>query len=131
MPKEFINTPNRMPAHSKEALGKAKALRQDMTDAEQLLWSRIRGKQLLDKEEQPLKFRKQVPIGHYIIDFYCPRYKLALECDGSQHTENKEYDDIRTEFLNAQGITVLRFWNNEVLTNIDGVLERVLLEVAG
>lgn len=115
-----------MPHYTRQALVKAKNLRQEMTDAEKLLWSRIRSKQLLDKQNERLKFRRQVPIGHYIVDFYCHAHKLVIELDGSQHIENKEYDDIRTEFLSQQGIQVIRFWNNDVITNLEGVLSVIL-----
>jgi len=101
---------------TKQATIKARLLRKRMTNAELLLWSKIRRNQL------GIKFRKQVPVGHYIIDFYAYECNLAIELDGSQHMENHEYDAVRTEFLENQGIKVLRFWNHEVLTNIDGVL---------
>lgn len=67
-------------------------------------------------------FRKQHAIGNYIVDFCTPREKLIIELDGSQHIEQKEYDEERTEFLNSKGYRVLRFWNNDVMNNIDSVL---------
>ena len=93
------------------------------TDAEQKLWSTVRNRQLAG-----LKFRRQVPIGAYIVDFYCHECRLVLELDGSQHLAQLEYDDIRTCFLQAQGIRVLRFWNNEILSNIEGVLQQIYTE---
>jgi len=97
----------------------AKQLRQNMTEAEKLLWSRIRNRQL------GVKFRRQTPIGRYIADFYCHEQKLIIELDGSQHLEQAEYDQIRTDFFAAQGIGVLRFWNNEVLCQLDDVLVKI------
>ena len=99
-----------------QTIRNARQLRKDMTDAELMLWSKIRGNQL------GVKFRKQVPVGRYIIDFYSYDCHLAIELDGSQHVNNHEYDAIRTEYLESLNIKVLRFWNNEVLTNIEGVL---------
>ena len=71
------------------------------------------------------KFRRQVPIGPYIVDFVCYRSKLIVEVDGGQHQEQGQYDDIRTEWLESEGFTVLRFWNNDVLENRAGVLEKI------
>jgi very-short-patch-repair endonuclease len=101
---------------------RAKELRRNMTDAEKLLWSRIRRDQI-----DGLPFRKQVPIGDYVADFACLPIRLVIEVDGGQHDAQKEYDDARTAVLEGQGYRVLRFWNNEVLGNIEGVLA-VLLE---
>jgi very-short-patch-repair endonuclease len=101
---------------TKQMILNAKQLRRDMTDAELMLWSKLRSKQL------GVKFRKQVPVGRYIIDFYSYDCHLAIELDGSQHSDNLEYDAIRTEYLESLNIKVLRFWNHEVLTNIEGVL---------
>ena len=106
--------------HTPQALVKAKQLRQQQTQVEQLLWSKLRHRQLAG-----LKFRRQVPIGAYIVDFYCHERRLVVELDGGQHLQQLEYDHIRTQFLQAQGLTVLRFWNNDILTNIVGVLQRV------
>ena len=110
-----------MPIHTKQELSNARQLRRQQTDAEQKLWSAIRNRQLAG-----LKFRRQVPIGAYIVDFYCHECRLVLELDGSQHLAQLEYDDIRTCFL--QGIRVLRFWNNEILSNIEGVLQQIYTE---
>jgi len=100
-----------------------KELRRNSTDAERLLWSRLRGRQLLG-----LKFFRQFSVGSYILDFCCPEKCLAIELDGGQHAEpeQKEYDDERTAFLAAHKTTVLRFWNNDVMKNIGGVLERIM-----
>ena len=78
-----------------------------------------------------MKFFRQYSIGPYILDFYCPNMKLAVELDGGQHNqcENKEYDAIRSEYLKAQGIEIMRFWNNEVLVDIESVLSELGLKV--
>jgi len=97
-------------------------LRKTQTDAEGRFWAQVRNKQI-----RGLKFFRQYSVGPYILDFYCPERKLAVELDGGQHNEfeNREYDGMRTEFLKSHGINVLRFWNNEVLQNMEGVLSRV------
>ncbi|MDA8214352.1 MAG: endonuclease domain-containing protein [Nitrospiraceae bacterium] len=97
-------------------------LRRNQTEAEKILWSRLRNKRCLG-----LKFFRQYSVGAYIMDFYCPEYKLAIELDGGQHAEDesKEYDRIRTDYLKSKGIEVVRFWNNEVLNNTDGVFEEI------
>lgn len=95
-------------------------LRKNQTEVERLLWIQLRRKQL-----KGVKFFRQYSIGNYIIDFYSPIERLAIEIDGGQHNEDaaKVYDDIRTKYLKQIGIKVLRFWNNDVLRNINGVLE--------
>jgi ATP-dependent helicase HrpA/adenine-specific DNA-methyltransferase len=100
--------------------GLAKALRRQLTDAERALWSRLRNRQLDDH-----KFRRQVPIGPYVVDFVCFEQKLIIEIDGGQHAENIEQDLSRTEWLEQEGYRVIRFWNNEVLGNTDGVLQAI------
>ena len=103
-----------------------KKLRHNMTDAEILLWSRIKNKQLAGH-----KFRRQHSIGPYIVDFYCPKLKLAIEVDGGQHNEDEimAYDKERTACLNSFNIKIVRYWNNEVLKNINGVLEDLINKV--
>lgn len=96
----------------------ARRLRRDATDAETLLWARLRNRQLYGA-----KFRRQVPIGRFIADFLCFEARLIVEADGGHHSV--EADAERTAFLEAQGFTVIRFWNHEVLGNIDGVLETI------
>jgi len=100
----------------------ARALRREQTNAESLLWLKLRSRRL-----EGFKFRRQHPIDHYIIDFYCEKKKLAIELDGSQHNDNsqKDYDLKRTARLNELGINVIRFWDNEVLKNLDNVLETI------
>jgi len=97
-------------------------LRRNMTDAEKLLWSKLRMKQL-----KSIMFSRQKPIGKYIADFYCHKAKMIIEVDGGQHfsEDSIQYDKIRGEFMESMGITVLRFTNNEVMTNIDGVLAEI------
>ena len=94
-----------------------------MTNAERHLWAKIRMKQL--KEYQ---FYRQKPIGDYIVDFFCPRAKLVIEVDGSQHfsDEMTEYDRIRNEYLSSLGLRVLRFTNTDVLTHIERVIENII-----
>ena len=101
-------------------------LRRNQTDAERVLWAKIRNKQFFG-----MKFFRQYSFGSYILDFYCPEKKLAVELDGGQHNqpEGREYDAVRTNYLNAYGVEVVRFWNNEVLGEMDGVLARLELKV--
>ncbi len=93
-----------------------------MTDAEMLLWSKIRGKQL-----KGFQFYRQKVIGNYIVDFYCPKSKLVIEVDGGQHysDEGKEKDHIRDDYIRGAGMTVIRFSDREVLKKIDSVLEEI------
>ncbi|RJR29775.1 endonuclease domain-containing protein [Candidatus Microgenomates bacterium] len=97
---------------------KRQNLRKNQTFAEYTIWKYLRNKQLLNQ-----KFYRQYSFGPFIVDFYCPSCKLAIEIDGGQHAENQYYDAKRTLFLKNQHITVLRFWNNEVLKNTEGVVE--------
>src|SRR5271170_7338305 len=99
----------------------ARRLRRDQTDAEQKLWSGLRANRL-----DGLGFRRQFPIGNFIVDFCCREQRLVVEVDGGQHMDEAEADQKRTELLEARGYLVLRFWNSEVLSNIDGVLEEIL-----
>ena len=97
--------------------GNAKQLHRNLTPAESKLWTRLRAHRMADAH-----FRNQHAIGNYIVDFCAPRKKLVIELDGSQHLEQVEYDVERTAFLESKGYKVLRFWNNEVMDNIDLVL---------
>lgn len=103
-------------------LAHAKDLRGTQTDAEQALWYRLRARRL-----QGLKFRRQHPVPPYIVDFYCHSCRLVIELDGSQH--NDRVDATRTKYLEAQGLTVLRFWDNEVLQQLESVLESILQSI--
>jgi very-short-patch-repair endonuclease len=95
---------------------KAIELRKESTPAERKLWSRIRNNQL------GVTFRRQHAVGNYIPDFCSSKAKLVIELDGSQHLEQEEYDQERTKYLESQGYKVIRFWNNDVLNNIEGVI---------
>jgi very-short-patch-repair endonuclease len=101
----------------------ARRLRRDMTDAEKRLWSRLRMRQL-----NGLKFVRQEAVGKYIADFMCRYAKIIIELDGGQHADN-ERDVQRTAFLESRGYKILRFWNNDVLSNTEGVLESILAQV--
>ena len=76
------------------------------------------------------KFKRQKPIGHYVVDFVCLEEKLIIELDGGQHAENLKYDHARDSWLRSQGYTVLRFWNNEMMNEMEGVLERIRLTLS-
>ena len=95
----------------------AKKLRINSTDTEKYLWKYLRGKQLTG-----FKFRRQHPVGKYIVDFVNLERKIIIEVDGGQHSENKK-DKLRDKWLKEKGYEVLRFWDNEVFTNVEGVLE--------
>ena len=97
----------------------ARALRQNLTDAEKKLWQAIRYRQL-----KGARFRRQVPLGNFIVDFACLESRLILEIDGGQHNESNS-DIRRDEWLKLSGFHVLRFWNNDVLGNLPGVLETI------
>ena len=99
----------------------ARSLRKNQTDAERKLWRCLRARELCG-----FKFRRQYPIAPYIVDFICVEKQLIVEIDGGQHVTMTELDNRRTEFLNARGYRVLRFWNNEVLQQLDAVLARNL-----
>jgi very-short-patch-repair endonuclease len=99
---------------------RARALRRGMTDVERVLWRALRGKQLNSH-----LFRRQHPIGRYIADFACIEQKIVIELDGGQHQEQLAYDEQRTASLQMHGWQVLRFWNNDVLNNLDGVLTTI------
>ncbi|MBB3351380.1 very-short-patch-repair endonuclease [Rhizobium sp. BK049] len=101
----------------------SKRMRKAMTDAELKLWNELRAHRLMG-----LGFRRQLPIAGYIVDFACPSHRLIVEVDGSQHAiaENAFYDDIRTERLKADGWTVLRFWNDDILRDLDNVCSHII-----
>ena len=102
----------------------ARELRRKATDAEKYLWSLLRNRQLAG-----YKFRRQHPLGRFVLDFYCHEAKLCVELDGGQHAEpaQADYDRERTVWLNREGIRVIRFWNTDVLNNIEGVLQSILI----
>jgi very-short-patch-repair endonuclease len=99
-------------------------LRNEMTHAEKELWHLLRGRQV-----SSIKFRRQHPYGNYILDFFSLGIKLVIEIDGGQHGEHTEYDAIRTKELQSGGFQVLRFWNNEVLHDIEAVKEKIWIIV--
>ena len=107
---------------------KRQYLRNNATHAERILWSKLKGKQLLGR-----KFRRQHGIGPFIVDFYCPECKLAIEIDGPIHwaKEAKEYDRHREEYIRRYGIHFLRFTNSAVVESLDGVLMEIAEEVKG
>jgi very-short-patch-repair endonuclease len=100
---------------------KAKLLRTNMTVEEMRLWYLLRGRRFFG-----YKFRRQMPVGPYFVDFACFKAKLIVELDGGQHQDNHDYDVRRSTFLNAHGWEVIRFWNNELRENEEGVLEVIL-----
>jgi very-short-patch-repair endonuclease len=102
-------------------VGVAKRLRRYQTDAERVLWFHLR-----DRRLRGLKFKRQVPIDRYVADFCCADARLIIELDGGQHATRTSEDANRTKVLDAMGYLVLRFWNNDVMQNIDGVLEEIL-----
>jgi len=99
----------------------ARRLRRDQTDAERRLWSRLRDRRLVGA-----RFCRQHPIGPFIADFCCTEAKLVVELDGGQHALRLAEDQVRTKYLESQGYVVIRFWDNEVLTNTEGVLQRIV-----
>jgi very-short-patch-repair endonuclease len=110
-----------MPPIRRQVSPHAARLRRDMTDAERLLWSKVRARSL-----DGLKFRRQSTIGRYVVDFLCLECRLVVELGGGQHSE--EVDRSRSAFLEREGYCVIRFWNNDVLANIEAVLERIVTE---
>jgi BirA family biotin operon repressor/biotin-[acetyl-CoA-carboxylase] ligase len=112
--------PNRSNPKTMHNAGK---LRKESTPAERKLWSRIRNDQL------GVTFRRQHAIGDYIPDFCSPKTKLIIELDGSQHLEQEEYDEVRTKYLESLGYRVIRFWNNDVMNNVEGVILAIMNEL--
>jgi very-short-patch-repair endonuclease len=99
----------------------ARRLRRTQTDAEAKLWARLRARQI-----SGVKFRRQHPIGPYIVDFCSPDHGLVVELDGGQHAEQTSADQARTHFLEAEGYRVVRFWDHEVLNHLDAILEEIV-----
>ena len=114
-----------MRGRKEETIRFARRLRVNQTDAETLLWNRIRNRQI-----DGHKFARQVPIGPYICDFVCREKQLVIEVDGGQHNESTA-DAIRDRRLSDEGYKVIRFWNNDVLGNIEGVLLTIQSELRG
>jgi very-short-patch-repair endonuclease len=107
-----------------QSRSRARQLRKNPTDAERLLWQKLRLWQV-----DGCKFRRQQPLGPYIVDFVCLQKRLIVELDGGQHAQQKDYDKGRDGWLVGQGFLVLRFWNNDALKNIDGLMEVIAKEL--
>ena len=103
---------------------RARQLRKDSTDAERRMWALLRNRRLADR-----KFRRQVPIGRYVVDFVCLENRLIVELDGGHHLVSEDYDTERTKWLMEQGFRIIRFWNNQVLNEAVSVLDSLLLEL--
>jgi len=108
----------------RKLIKRARTLRINQTEAEARLWSRLRNRSL-----DGFKFRRQIAVDPFIVDFLCSEAMLIVELDGGQHAEQADADARRTTYLEERGYRVLRFWNNDVLSNTDGVLEIVLKEL--
>ena len=108
--------------YNKDLKERSRGLRRNMTEAEKLLWSRIRKKQIKGHQ-----FYRQRIIGNYIVDFYCPMAGLVVELDGGQHyyPEDLKKDTLRDEYMECLGLRTLRFSNNEIFGNLDAVMERI------
>ncbi|MDD2753245.1 MAG: endonuclease domain-containing protein [Candidatus Portnoybacteria bacterium] len=115
MNKKFVFNKSSVKIHRRD-------LRKASTDAERKLWSKLRNRQLAG-----VKFFRQYSVGPYILDFYCPAIRLGIEADGSQHDiSQKEHDTKRTCYLEQFNINILRFWDNDILKNTDGVILKIL-----
>lgn len=110
---------------TREKTKAAKRLRREATPAERALWRRLKQRQL-----DHLKFRRQHPLGPYVLDFYCPELKLYVELDGGQHgfDNQRAHDNVRTAYLEGKGVRVVRFWNHEVLKDPVNVVDRIFHE---
>ncbi len=113
----------RVRGYDDRTLNKAKSLRRDLTDVERRLWNVLRSRQF-----EGAKFRRQQPIGPFIVDFVCQQHRLIVEADGGQHDAAK--DAPRTAFIESVGYRVLRFWNNDIIENIDGVTQSIATALA-
>lgn len=109
----------RPPRSNAKTRSRAIELRKELTPAERKLWAYIRNDQL------GVNFRRQHAIGNFIPDFVCIKKKLIIELDGSQHLEQEEYDNDRTRYLEEQGYNVIRFWNHDVMNDINGVIRAI------
>ena len=110
----------RPPRSNPKTRTRAIELRKELTPAERKLWSYLRGDKL------GVNFRRQHAIGNFIPDFVCIEKKLIIELDGSQHLEQEEYDEERTKYFESLGYKVIRFWNNDVTKNMDGVIRSII-----
>jgi very-short-patch-repair endonuclease len=105
--------------------GTARKLRSETTDAESHLWHALRNRQL-----NGFKFKRQAPFGPYITDFVCVEARLIVEADGGQRAGQAEADSVRTKYFEEGGYRVMRFWNNDILQNLEGVLQTIASELA-
>ena len=105
-------------------IARARRLRKSPTDAERAVWSILRSRQV-----SGYRFRRQVPIGPYIVDFCCFELRLVIEVDGGQHMERADYDADRTAWLESAGYRVIRFWNNQVFDEAEGVRQAISMAV--
>ncbi len=107
---------------TEQILERNRSLRKNSTPQEIIIWSKLRNRNFRN-----LKFRRQYQIGKYVVDFICIEKKIIIEIDGFQHKEEKQegYDKIRTEFLERRGYEVIRFWNNEINDNLEGVFLKI------
>jgi very-short-patch-repair endonuclease len=113
--------PGRIRGTTPDLVIAARQLRQNLTPAEQTLWQALKNRQL-----NGLRFRCQHPLGSFIVDFYCPQCRLIVEVDGSIHSQQVEYDLARTKHLNQFGYQVVRFSNQDVMTNLNSVLQQIV-----
>lgn len=118
--------PHHLSTLPEDLLRFAREMRAGMTDAEALMWQLLRNRRVAGA-----KFRRQHPMGRFILDFYCDEKKLAVEIDGGQHAETLDYDRARDEWLQRKGVRVLRFWNNQVLNETEGVMEVIYAALVG
>ena len=106
----------KQPRTNSKTMRRAAELRKNMTDAERKLWT------YLERNQLGVPFRRQHAIGNFIVDFCCVKKKIIVELDGSQHLDLQEYDEDRTAYLKSRGYRVIRFWNNDVMNDINGVV---------
>jgi very-short-patch-repair endonuclease len=104
--------------------GRARALRRNATDVEMKLWQKLRNRQL------GVDFRRQHPAGPFVLDFYCPSLRLAVELDGGQHSERLANDRQRDAWFEQRGVSTLRFWNSDAIENLSGVVETILAKIS-
>ncbi len=118
--------PSKQPSHRAHKLkGVARALRREMTPAEAILWLYLR-----DRRFDGFKFRRQQPVDHYVVDFFCPAARLVVELDGESHVGKEPHDAVRQAYLESQGLRVLRFWNHEVYEDKEAVLDTIWVNCA-
>ncbi len=108
----------------KKTLSRARSLRRTMTEAERVIWTKLRGRRFAQ-----FKFRRQVPLGPFIVDFLCFERTLVIELDGGQHVRRKHYDEERSRWLQEQGYRVVRIWNHHVWTESEAVEELIWREL--